>query len=182
MSQTDYIDPWIAYPNIWKSKSAFFTWLRGNLRRAVWEKYPGKITFKNTTCQPPPKDYAGRAKSGWYCALTDKWTAKSYLEVDHKVGNASLKDWSDVTPFIQHLCTNDSNMQLVSKEAHKIKSYAEKQNISFKQASIVKDVIKLIRDKKDKQFFIDRKLTPPTNQSNRRKHMIDILTKELKNE
>ena len=178
MSKTKYIDPWIAYPTIWKTKSAFFTWLRGNLRRAVWEKYPGKIQFKNNECNPPPKDYVGRAKSGAYCALSNNWTAKSYLEVDHKVGNASLKEWSDVTSFIQHLCTNDLNMQLVSKEAHKIKSYAERQNITYEEATAIKQAIKIVKDKKDKQFFIDRKLTPPNNQALRRKQIIDILLKE----
>ena len=39
--------PWEEFPDIWKTKAAFFAWLRGGLRRAVWEKYPPKIKFKN---------------------------------------------------------------------------------------------------------------------------------------
>ena len=110
----------------WKTKSAFFTWLRGGLRKAIWERYPLKIDFKNKSCSIPPSDYVGRAKSGALCSLTGEWTPKSYLEVDHIIGNVSLKDWNDLLPFIQHLCTTKDNMQLVSKEAHKTKSYAEK--------------------------------------------------------
>lgn len=114
--------------------------------------------------------------------MSGDWTPKSYLEVDHIEGNVSLKNWEDVLPFIQHLCTDKSNMQLVSKEAHKIKSYAEKQNISFKEAQIIKQTIQIIKDKKDKKFFLERNLTPPSNVSMRRKHIITILTRENNNE
>ena len=148
------------------------------LRRAIWETYPLKISFKNSLCKPPPADYVGRAKSGAVCSLTGEWTAKSYLEVDHIVGNASLREWEDVLPFIQHLCASQDNMQLVSKDAHKIKSYAEKHNLSFEEAYVVKQVIKMIQEKKDKEFFIERDLEVPTNAVRRRISMIDILKKE----
>lgn len=181
MKIKSYKNPWEEYPEIWKTQSAFFTWLRGCIRRSIWDKYPPKHIFKNSKCVSPPKDYKGRAKSGANCSLSGDWTAKSYLEVDHIEGNASLKGWDDLLPFIQHLCTNTSNMQLVSKEAHKIKSYSEKEGISFEEALITKKAINLIREKKDKQFFIDRKLSPPSNVQMRRKHIINILTKEHEN-
>src|SRR5690554_3110739 len=127
-------EPWELYPHIWKTKSSFFTWLRGCLRRAVWEKYPPKLEFKNEVCTPPPEGIITRAKTGAFCALTGEWEGKSKLEVDHIVGNASLKDWEDVLSFIQHLCAPKENMQLVKKEAHKIKSYAERKGISFEEA------------------------------------------------
>ena len=127
-------EPWELYPHIWKTKSAFFSWMRGGLRRALWEKYPPKIEFKNKQCTPPPEGYAGKAKSGANCSLTGVWTGKSKLEVDHIVGEASLRDWDDVLSFIRHLCTNDENMQLVEKEAHKVKSYSERNGISFEEA------------------------------------------------
>ncbi len=167
--------PWEEFPDIWKTKSAFFAWLRGGLRRAIWEKYPPKIQFKNGKCTVPPVGYQGKAKSGTECSLTGVWTAKSYLEVDHIEGNASLKDWDDVTDFIQHLCTNTANMQLVTKEAHKIKSYAERQGISFEDAALEKKVIQIIKDKKDKQFFIDRNIEVPSNAVIRRESILKIL-------
>lgn len=169
------LEPWEEYPAIWKTKSAFFAWLRGGLRRAIWEKYPPKIQFKNAQCKPPPAGYTGKAKSGTECTLTGEWTAKSYLEVDHIEGHVSLKDWSDITTFIQHLCTNSANMQLVSKEAHKIKSYAERKGISFEEAVIEKKVIQIIKDKKDKSFFSDRGLDIPPNINERRASILKIL-------
>ena len=135
------MEPWEQYPLIWKTKSAFFTWLRGGLRKAVWQFYPPKIEFKNRQCTKPPDGYSGKAKSGANCALTGVWTGKSKLEVDHIVGEVSLKDWNDILPFIRHLCTNDENMQLVEKEAHKIKTHAERKSISFEDARFDKMII-----------------------------------------
>lgn len=172
------LEPWEVEGSPWKTKAAFFTWLRGCLRRAVWEKYPLKIQFKNSQCFPPPLDYTGRAKSGNFCALTGEWTPKSYLEVDHIVGNASFRDWPDIQPFVKHLCTTPTNMQLVSQEGHKVKSYADKHNISFEEAYIIKSAIALIKDKKDKDFFLSRNLQIPSNVTKRRESIIDILKKE----
>ena len=31
-------EPWEAYPDVWPTKASFFSWLRGGLRRALWEK------------------------------------------------------------------------------------------------------------------------------------------------
>ena len=145
------------------------------LRKAVWETYPLKIQYKNSNCFAPPEDYVGRAKSGNYCTLTGVWTPKSYLEVDHVIGNASLKDWEDVISFVKHLCTPKSNMALVSKEGHRIKSYAEKHNISFEEAAVIKTAIAIIKDKKDKDFFIERNLEVPSNLKERRENIIRLL-------
>lgn len=173
-----YQNPWEVYPHIWKTKAEFFSWLRGNLRRAVWEIYPPKIEFKNSACSKPPSDYTGRARTGAYCALTRQWTAKSSLEVDHIVGHASLTDWSDVLGFIQHLCSNHTNFQLVEKEAHKVKSYAERTGLTYEEAVIEKKAISIIKNKKDKQFFTDRGLDIPSNAKKRRTEIVDILKKE----
>ena len=66
-------------------------------------------------------------------------------------------------------------MQLVSKEGHKIKSYADKHNITFEEAFIIKTAIAIIKDKKDKEFFIERNLEIPSNATSRRDNIIRIL-------
>lgn len=171
------MNPWEEFPEIWKTQSAFFTWLRGGLRRAIWEKYPPKLVYKNTNCTPPPDWYEGRAKSGTECALSGEWIAKSYLEVDHIEGNVSLQEWEDVLPFIRHLCASHSNMQLVGKEAHKIKSYAERMGMTYEHAKIEKDAIKIIKDKQHKEFFISRNLKVPL-MKNVRHEIVEILKNE----
>ena len=166
---------WELYPDIWKTKSSFFTWLRGNIRRAFWEKYPVKFQFKDERCTPPPEDYTGRAKSGAICALTGDWFAKSHLEVDHVEGNVSLNEWEDVLPFIEHMLTTKDNMQLVSKEAHKAKSYAEKQGISFEDAVVEKKAIAHMKKNSGKDFLNSVGLEPESNETKRRAQIVEYL-------
>lgn len=137
----DNKEPWEEYPQVWATKAKFFAWLRGCFRRAVWNRYPGKTLFKNKICGPPPEEYTGRARSGAACALTGVWTGKSALEIDHIKGEASLREWSDVESFVRHLCATESNLQAVSKDAHKIKSYSERMGITFDEAVIEKQCI-----------------------------------------
>ena len=152
------MEPWEEYPDIWSTKAKFFSYLRGNLRRAVWNRWPGKIRLKSQQCSPPPEGMVTRARTGTECALTGEWQGKSRLEVDHIEGNVSLNDWEDVVPFIQHLCAPMDNLQLVSKEAHKIKSYAEKHGLSFEEAAVKKEFIKFKKlSKKAKLLALDIK-------------------------
>lgn len=171
-------EPWIEAPHLWPTKAAFFAFLRGNLRRAVWEKWPLKFEFKNGICEPPPPGYTGRAKSGYYCALTGVWVGKSAAEIDHIHGHVSLQDWADVLPFIQHLCASKSNMQYVDKEAHKIKSYAERMGISFKEAVAIKKAIQICKAKQDKKFLIERGVTPASSAAGRRKQIEELLKEQ----
>lgn len=179
------LEPWEEHPDVWSTKAKFFSWLRGCLRRAVWEKYPGKIKFKNEQCFPPPDGYTGKAKSGTYCALTGVWEGKSKLEVDHIQGECSLRDWDDVVTFCRHLCPNTDNLQLVTKDAHKLKSYAERMGISFDQAIIEKKAIafskrSVAEQNKILQELLDCGKIPsiPTNAKSRRAAYLEYLKKE----
>lgn len=173
-------EPWIEAPHIWPTKASFFNFLRGNLRRAVWEKWPLKFEFKNEICKPPPKDYTGKAKSGHYCALSGEWIGKSAAEIDHIKGNVSLQEWEDVLPFVKHLCASKSNMQYVSKEAHKVKSYADKYGISFEKAKIIKAAKAICDAKQDKQWLEERGIQPLSSASKRRDQIIEEMEKEGK--
>lgn len=133
--------PWEWYPEIWASESKFWAWLRGNLRKAVWNKSPIKIRYKNSVCEPPPSWYKGKAKSGAHCALSGEWEGKSKLEIDHLKGNVPLSNEEHVLAFIQHLIPPPNSLQPVTKDAHRIKSYAERQGITFEEAKVAKAVI-----------------------------------------
>ena len=138
-------EPWISHPHLWKTKAAFFTYLRGGIRRGVWERSPAKIDFKNKSMELPPSSYTGRGKSGKTCALSGQWIHKSALEVDHIIGNVSLKGWDDLVPFVQHMSRVEGNLQLVGKEPHKIKSHAEKKGITYEEAVIDKRIIAIMK-------------------------------------
>lgn len=169
--------PWELYPHFWKTEAQFWTYLRGCIRRGLWEKSPIKLDFKNKNCSKPPEGYTGRAKSGAYCALSKKWEGKSKLEVDHVEGNVSLGCWEDVLPFIQHMVPPPDNMALVTKEAHKIKSYAEKMGITFEEAVVQKKAIE-IQKGDDKLWLKNRGCVPETNAKKRREQIVNVLLEE----
>lgn len=174
---TESRKPWEEYPHLWKTEAAFWTYVRGALRRGLWEKSPIKLDFKNKACEKPPKDYTGRAKSGTYCALTGEWTGKSKAEVDHKDGHMSLLGWDDVLPFILHLVPPPDSLQLVDKEAHKIKSYAERMGITFEEAVIQKKVIQICKGD-EKKWLLDNGVEPMSNLAKRKQQIQDYLTKQ----
>ena len=174
--------------HVWKTESAFMSWLRGGIRR-IWSKHPVKLEFikRNRVKIPNPKPN-GRVKEVWggKCALTGEYFVLNELECDHKEGNISLKSVDDIQTFVEGiLIVTLEDLQLVSKEAHKIKSYAEKQGISFEEAKIEKEVIEIIKQKKDKAYCIEHNLVVESTQALRRKTIVAYklsLLKEKVNE
>ena len=164
--------------HVWKTESSFMSWLRGGIRR-IWSKHPVKLEFikQNRVKIPNPKPNA-RVKEVWggKCALTGEYFVLNELECDHKEGNVSLKSVDDIQTFVEGiLIVTLEDLQLVSKEAHKIKSYAEKQGISFDEAKAEKTAIELIKKGVDKQFLIDHNIEVGSTQVFRRKQIVEIL-------
>lgn len=133
------------YKHIWKSEAAFMSWIRGGIRGGLWNKHPVKLDFiKSNRVQIPNPNPKGKKATVWgaTCALTGNVVPISEIQVDHVVGGHSLKDISDIQAFIEAIVlVTDADLQLVSKEAHAVKSYAEKQGITFEDAVLQKKVI-----------------------------------------
>jgi hypothetical protein len=176
---TDF-KPWEEYPEIWKTEAAWWAYLRGALRRGLWERSPIKLSYKNSVCTKPPEGYKGKAKTGSHCALTGEWTGKSKLDVDHIEGYVSLLSWEDVLPFILHLVPPRGSLQLVERDAHKIKSYAERMNISFEQAVIEKRIIELTKLPVKELQELLAKHNKPSNNASVRKQSVRELVEEGK--
>lgn len=175
---------WEIYPHIWSSESAYMSWLRGGLRRYLWSKNPVKLEFiKQNRIKIPNPNPKGKVKEVWggVCALTGETHVIGDMEVDHISGNHSLKTLDDLVPFVKGIVmVTLEDLQLVSKEAHKIKSYAEKQGISFEEAKIEKEVIELIKQKKDKEYCIEHNVPVQSTQALRRKAIVEYKLKQLK--
>lgn len=178
---------WEIYPHIWATESAYMSWLRGGIRRYLWSKNPVKLEFiKQNRVKIPNPNPRGKVKEVWggVCALTGNIFPIGDMEVDHKEGNHSLKTLDDLVPFVKGIVmiTLD-DLQLVSKEAHKIKSYAEKQGISFEEAKSEKTAIELIKKGVDKQFLIDHNVKAEnigSTQLKRRKQIVELLLEQNK--
>lgn len=140
-------DPWVNHPHIWRTKSEYMSFLRGGVRRGLWEKNQIKINFKKENrCRVPlgkktrsnPKGEIWGAKC-FYCGGFFK---ESAVEVDHFKGGHSLKDVSDLVPFIKGLLFVDNDdLRLACKKCHKQKTLSESRGISFEEAGIQKQVI-----------------------------------------
>lgn len=77
-----------------------------------------------------------------------------------------------------HLIPEEGSLQLVSKEAHKIKSYSERMGISFEEAFWTKTAIDLIKTKIDKAWLEERNIVPASNQKARREQILEVLRNE----
>ena len=167
---TAYLDK---HRDIWPTNGAFFTWLRGAMRKAIWQFHPIKLKYKKSCVQPPPPDYKGKAKGLIQCALTGEWVGQSMAEVDHIEGHSSFKCVDDLLPYMMHLAL-PKELQCVSKEAHKVKSYSERMGISFEDALIQKRAIALVKSGGE-QWLRDRGVVVP-----KKKDLRKILVQELK--
>lgn len=148
-------EPWEQYPSIWKTKAAFFTYLRGQLR-LTWSRYPAKLKWKSSQLITPPKDYTGRAKKLGQCYYCDEWFAASHLEVDHVAQAGQCNSWDTSHKFLENLLDCNDNWVLADKACHKIKSYAEAHNISFEEAKAEKRAIAFLKEnsvKKQLAYF-----------------------------
>lgn len=173
---------WEIYPHIWKTESAFMSWIRGGIRRSLWNRHPVKLEFiKQNRIKIPNPNPKGKVDKVWggVCALTGETHVIANLEVDHQKGNHSLQTLKDVERFISGIVNITlKDLQFVSKEAHKIKSYAEKQGISFEEAKAEKTAIELIKKGVDKKFLIDHNVKAEnigSTQAVRRKQIVEIL-------
>ena len=109
--------------------------------------------------------------------MSGTWEGKSKLEVDHIEGNVPINDEDDILEFLKHLIPPPNSLQLVTKEAHKIKSYAERQGISYKEASAEKKAIEIQKSKEDVWWLEDKGITPASNAAKRRVQIVQELKK-----
>lgn len=135
--------PWEDYPDIWKNKTAYFTWLRGSMRR-IWSKSPLKIKFiqANRFRIPSPRGKKYADVWGGKCSSCGNTFQQKELQVDHLVEAGSLRGWEDFDGFGKRLLAPmKGDLQLVCKPCHKIITHSQKKGLSFEEASIEVGVI-----------------------------------------
>jgi len=176
---SDKQPPWIEHPNIWKTRSAFMSFLRGGIRRALWNRSPIKLEFikqnRRKIKNPNPR---GKVETVWggTCALTGLEFPLNQLEVDHVVGNHSLNNLEDIQSFIENIVlVSFDDLQFVSKDAHRVKSYADKNKISFEEALIAKQIIEICKNGKEKAWLAERGVSPAANAKLRKQQVKEVL-------
>ena len=172
--------PWEMYSDIWGTKSKFFSWLRGGIRRSLWKNSPIKIKFiqanRKRIPNPNPR---GRVETVWGadCYICDKTFPITNMDVDHRVGEHSLKEVEDITPFIEAISfVPQDALAFCCKGCHRAKSLAERKGISLNEALIEKQVIAILKEKKDKEWLVERGISPASNVTKRRQQIKEALT------
>ena len=138
--------------DVWKSKASLMSYIRGGVRRSLWNRHPSKTKLiKEKRFQIPNPNPNGKKPTVWggECEICNNLFIEKELQVDHiRDHGSSLKDISDIQQFIEDIVivTRD-DLRWVCKGCHEIVSYSQKMNVSFEQARIEKQFIQIKKDK-----------------------------------
>lgn len=142
------IEPWKEYPHIWKTPAAWFSYLRGCLRKA-WMRHPAKLEYikkhRKRIANPNPR---GKSPTAWgfTCEMCGKDFPQKDGQVDHKVEAGSLTKTEDIQGFVERLLyVSEDSLQYVCKECHAALTYASRKGISVEEAVVEKKVIALTK-------------------------------------
>lgn len=141
--------------DIWKTESAYFSYLRGCIRLA-WNKNPVKLKLLKKIKKQIPNPNYGKPRNnkptvfGGTCEICKDDFPMKFLEVDHKDGGVySLKKVEDIQDFFVNICiVCEDDLRVVCKDCHSCLSYSAKNNCSFEEARIQKEFIEIKKQKK----------------------------------
>lgn len=176
-------------PEIWKTESAYFSYLRGCIRLA-WVKNPVKLKLLNKRKKQIPNPNYGKPRNtkktvmGATCEICLKDYPTKFIQVDHITGgNYSLRSVDDIQGFFESICiVTESELRLVCLDCHGCLTYASKEGVSFEEAKVIKHVISL--DKENKVVDKLNELgvnSQPTTKAKRKALLLEILLKDLEN-
>lgn len=157
------------------------SWVRGGVRLGLWKRHPVKLEFlKASTTQVVNLNPRSMKRfpmvKAVTCALCKQVVKAAEAEVDHIHGNHSLKSMDDLRSFVESMIVvKMSDLQIACKPCHKIKSYSEREGISFEHAKAIKQAIEICKAKQDKKFLIERGIKPAASAPGRRTQVENVL-------
>lgn len=172
--------PWEEFPHIWKSEAAFLAYVRGGIRKALWNKNPIKLEYLKRHRLQVPNPVAKNAKRyptvwGGKCEICGEFFAARDMEVDHKHGYHSLRSLEDIQSFFEGIvCVAKDGLQLVCKPCHAAKTLSERSGLSIDEARITKAAI-AIQKGDDKAWLKKQGIVPASNAKKRREQIIEKL-------
>ncbi len=177
--------PWEKFPYIWKTKASFLAALRSGLRNGLWKKHRVKLEFLKQRVvlvdNTNPRSMKRFPKVKMYTCDSCKGMFKSGEgEVDHKHGGNSLKEISDIQKFVEKLAVDVDldSLQWLCKPCHAVKTLAERDGLSFEEAEIKKERIRVASlPTKELLAFLEEKGytgASVSNKSKRDKLLVEI--------
>lgn len=181
--------PWVEYPHIWKTESAFLSFIRGGIRRHLWSKNPIKLEFMKENKVAIPNTNPKSMKrfptvAGGRCECCGDLFKQTELEVDHKVGErGNLRSVEDIQSYVENIVfVRKDDLAWLCKPCHKIKTYAERYGLTFAEAGPIKQAIEFEKKgvKKVVDFIKESGIMPASTKDKRRDQLIEIFKGETK--
>lgn len=143
-------------PSVWKTEAAFWAWVKGGIRKSLWNRHPVKIAFtRKRRLKIPNPNPRGKAKEVWggRCEICGELFVESQLQCDHKSEEtAHLTKQEHLQGCFEKLCIIvPDDLRWVCKGCHSIHSYSQKSGLSFEQAALEKQVIAFKKNSATKQ-------------------------------
>lgn len=165
----------------WKNSVAFFTYLRGCLRKA-WSTNPIKhnlIKKKRKQIKNPNLNGKKETVFGFTCEMCNTDHVIANGQVDHIVAAGSLRKTEDIQGFVERLLyVTEEDLRLICKGCNSALAYADKNGMSYEDAVKEKKLIEICKTKKDLQFLKDRGIQPASNATKRKQQVREVLQNE----
>ena len=156
--------------------------------RQVWMRHPTKLTLimrsavlvQDVPVEDRPKNLSKAAKWLYQCTITKTWHLLKDMECDHIKGENSLRCYGDLESFSKSILdVGWEDLQLLSKEAHEILTYAERWGLTFEQARGEKEVIAVAKltAPRQRKWLTARKIKPASNKDGRVVQIREYLNK-----
>lgn len=174
--------PWEEYSHIWKTESAYLSFIRGGIRRYLWSKNPIKLEFekerKVKIPNPNPKTVQRfPTVVGGQCEHCKGLFKQTDMEVDHKRGEHSLRSMDDLQRFVEGIvCIRKEDLAWLCKTCHGYKTYAERYDCSIEDAKAIKRAIEFEKKgvKKVVAFLTENGYNASTKKEQRREQLISL--------
>ncbi len=144
--------PWLAENNPWGNEAKFITWVRGVLRKG-WGVHPLKLIYKNARKIKVKNDNPRSSKAHpevfkIQCEKCLALVSPNDIEIDHKGDfQGKFTCMEDIEAYARHLyMIDESCIQCVCKKCHKQISHAQKLGVSFEEAGLLKEVIRIDKE------------------------------------
>lgn len=137
------IEPWKEPDSPWKTEAAFYSFLRGGLRRGLWNKHPLKLSYKRSQRFKVPLGRVTKANPKglvWACkcAVCEEVYREPEIEVDHILPAGGLSSVEDIKAFVIRLSFIDySVLRLLCLTCHAIVTHQQRTGMNWDEA--VKD-------------------------------------------
>lgn len=172
---------------IWKSEAKYWDWVRGSLRK-LWSDYPVRKEWKATQMRPVTpeeraiKKFHPSTKNVGVCHYCNESFPASRLEVDHVVSSGGCKNKEEAEEFLWYCGggTGD-DWVLACKPCHKVKTYADRMQIDFGEATAIKKAIEVCDNPANYQndWLSARGIVPAKNGKGRRTQIEDYFKQNI---